>query len=364
MKADSRKIRPLLDGQVLCGFAGGGADAFALLERFETKLKDYPGNVPRAATELAKEWRTDRALRRLEALLAVVDAEHYVAGQRYGRRDPTDRRSAGHRLGWQFRHRGRSSAASAQPTNGQRNRAPVAGDRSRHRHLYKPQHSRRGARVSKLMLASESDTAAHRSDASTNRRTAGSVHHWAGRCQTRRCHRRSQPLAATTAVRRHAQRSGAEEYPDGRPHGRRQNGDCPPAGQADGRSVHQSRSHQIHRSRLLRTRRREHGPRTGRKRHRHRPRAGTEERRSHRGTQRGGTAVGFAVATASDDPGRRRRRKLREHYQRSREKMRDMLRGGALDEREVEITTRAESDSRHDGRHGHGQHGRGPGSHV
>lgn len=76
MKADSRKIRPLLDGQVLCGFAGGGADAFALLERFETKLKDYPGNVPRAATELAKEWRTDRALRRLEALLAVVDADH------------------------------------------------------------------------------------------------------------------------------------------------------------------------------------------------------------------------------------------------------------------------------------------------
>ena len=52
------------------------ADAFALLERFEAKLKDFPGNVPRAATELAKDWRTDRALRRLEALLAVVDAQH------------------------------------------------------------------------------------------------------------------------------------------------------------------------------------------------------------------------------------------------------------------------------------------------
>jgi ATP-dependent HslUV protease, peptidase subunit HslV len=73
MKADAVKIRRLLDGSVLCGFAGGSADAFALLERFEAKLKEYPANVPRAATELAKEWRTDRALRRLEALMAVAD---------------------------------------------------------------------------------------------------------------------------------------------------------------------------------------------------------------------------------------------------------------------------------------------------
>ena len=76
MKADATKIRRLLDGQVICGFAGGAADAFALLERFEEKLKDYPANLPRAATELAKLWRTDRMLRRLEALLAVIDARH------------------------------------------------------------------------------------------------------------------------------------------------------------------------------------------------------------------------------------------------------------------------------------------------
>ncbi len=74
MKSDAMKIRRLMDGQVLCGFAGSSADAFALLERFEAKLKDFPRNVPRAATELAKEWRTDRALRRLEALLSVADA--------------------------------------------------------------------------------------------------------------------------------------------------------------------------------------------------------------------------------------------------------------------------------------------------
>lgn len=76
MKADARKVRPLMEGKVLTGFAGSAADAFALLERFESKLKDYPRNVPRAATELAKDWRTDRALRRLEALIAVVDAEN------------------------------------------------------------------------------------------------------------------------------------------------------------------------------------------------------------------------------------------------------------------------------------------------
>jgi ATP-dependent HslUV protease, peptidase subunit HslV len=76
MKADAMKIRRLMDGKVITGFAGSSADAFALLERFEAKLKDFPDNVPRAATELAKEWRTDRALRRLEALLAVVNGQH------------------------------------------------------------------------------------------------------------------------------------------------------------------------------------------------------------------------------------------------------------------------------------------------
>ncbi len=76
MKSDAMKVRRLVNNSVLCGFAGASADAFALLERFEAKLKDFPANMPRAATELAKDWRTDRALRRLEALLTVADAEH------------------------------------------------------------------------------------------------------------------------------------------------------------------------------------------------------------------------------------------------------------------------------------------------
>jgi ATP-dependent HslUV protease, peptidase subunit HslV len=76
VKADAVKIRRLVDDRVLVGFAGAAADAFALMERFEAKLKDHPANLPRAATELAKEWRTDRALRRLDALMAVANAEH------------------------------------------------------------------------------------------------------------------------------------------------------------------------------------------------------------------------------------------------------------------------------------------------
>ena len=78
MKADATKIRSLMDGRVITGFAGATADAFALLERFEAKLKDYPQNTPRAATELAKEWRTDKALRRLEAMIVVVDAKNVL----------------------------------------------------------------------------------------------------------------------------------------------------------------------------------------------------------------------------------------------------------------------------------------------
>lgn len=76
VKSDAVKIRHLMDGKVLVGFAGAAADAFALLERLEGKLKDHPSNLPKACTELAKEWRMDRALRRLEALVAVVNAEH------------------------------------------------------------------------------------------------------------------------------------------------------------------------------------------------------------------------------------------------------------------------------------------------
>lgn len=74
MKGNARKVRRLYNDKVLAGFAGGTADAFTLFERFESKLQAHNGNLTRAAVELAKDWRTDRMLRRLEALLIVADA--------------------------------------------------------------------------------------------------------------------------------------------------------------------------------------------------------------------------------------------------------------------------------------------------
>lgn len=75
MKHNSTKIRKLYDGKVLCGFAGSAADSFTLLGRFEEKLEQYRGNVSRSVVELAKDWRTDKYLRRLEAMLAVVSED-------------------------------------------------------------------------------------------------------------------------------------------------------------------------------------------------------------------------------------------------------------------------------------------------
>jgi len=75
MKGSARKIRSLADGQVLAGFAGATADAMTLFEKFESKLNQFPGNLARAAVEMAKEWRTDKHLRHLEALLLIADRE-------------------------------------------------------------------------------------------------------------------------------------------------------------------------------------------------------------------------------------------------------------------------------------------------
>ncbi len=78
MKHKAQKVRPLYNGKILSGFAGATADAFTLFERFEEKLQQYGGNVTRAAVELAKDWRTDRYLRRLEALLAVASPDRLL----------------------------------------------------------------------------------------------------------------------------------------------------------------------------------------------------------------------------------------------------------------------------------------------
>ena len=92
MKHGARKVRTIADGTVLAGFAGSAADGITLLEKFEGKMSAYKNNVLRAAVELAKDWRQDRALRRLEALLIVGTPEHLLRAQRHRRRDRARRR--------------------------------------------------------------------------------------------------------------------------------------------------------------------------------------------------------------------------------------------------------------------------------
>ena len=91
IKATARKVCPIYQGKILAGFAGGTADAFTLIERFEAKLEKHQGNLLRSAVELAKDWRTDRVLRRLEAMLAVADRDNSLVIT--GNGDVLDRKS-------------------------------------------------------------------------------------------------------------------------------------------------------------------------------------------------------------------------------------------------------------------------------
>src|SRR5258706_3001764 len=99
MKANARKVRRLAKGDVIVGFAGATADAFALLDRLEAKIEQHPGNLARACVELAKDWRTDRYLRRLQAMLAGVDARSPLlpSGTGAGGRTPGGRLRIGFR---------------------------------------------------------------------------------------------------------------------------------------------------------------------------------------------------------------------------------------------------------------------------
>ena len=102
VKANARKVRRLGGGTVIAGFAGATADAFTLFERLEAKLEQHPGQLTRACVELAKDWRTDRYLRRLEAMMAVADKDRLADPDRHRRRAGARGRPHRHRLGRQL----------------------------------------------------------------------------------------------------------------------------------------------------------------------------------------------------------------------------------------------------------------------
>ena len=105
IKGNAKKVRSVGNGNVIAGFAGATADAFTLFERLEAKLERFPDQLKRACVELAKDWRTDRYLRHLEAMMIVADADESLVLDRQGRRARAGRQCHGHRLGRQLRAR-------------------------------------------------------------------------------------------------------------------------------------------------------------------------------------------------------------------------------------------------------------------
>ena len=153
VKANAKKVRRLAKGDVIGGFAGATADAFTLFERLEAKLEQYPGQLTRAAVELAKDWRTDRYLRRLEAMMIVADKDVSLVLTGTGDVLEPEVRRHGHRLGRQLCAR-RRARAGRRPARCRSDRAQVARHRGRHLRLHQPQRHRRdveglrhGARV-------------------------------------------------------------------------------------------------------------------------------------------------------------------------------------------------------------------------
>ena len=140
MKSRSTKVRALKGGKVLAGFAGSVADALTLYEKFEEKLDRYPSNLPRAAVELAKDWRSDRILRRLEALLVVADLDHCFLLSGSGELIEPDDGVVADRLRRQLRPRRRAGAAPDGGPERPGDRPALARDRGRHLRLHQPAH--------------------------------------------------------------------------------------------------------------------------------------------------------------------------------------------------------------------------------
>ena len=139
VKGGAKKVRRLYQDRILAGFAGGTADAFTLFERFEAKLDKHQGNLMRSAVELAKDWRTDRILRRLEAMLAVADREHSLIITGMG--DVLEPEQGVIAIGSGGRSRRaprRSALLENTELESARDRREVAGDRGRPLHLYEP----------------------------------------------------------------------------------------------------------------------------------------------------------------------------------------------------------------------------------
>ena len=259
VKATARKIRRLHHDKVLAGFAGATADAFTLFERFEAKLEKHQGNLVRSAIELTKDWRTDRVLRRLEAMLAVADADSSLIITGNGDVLEPEYGIIAIGSGGSYAQRRGAGAAAAHRDGAQGHRQALARDRRRPVHLHQPEPHRSRPSDDEPVLAREV-----RDDAAGDRLRARPPHRRPGRGQAGGGDRPAQPLAPAAGRGGDARRDHAEEHPHDRPHRRRQDRDRAPPGAPRRRALHQGRGDQVHRGRLRRQGRRLDRPRPGR----------------------------------------------------------------------------------------------------
>ena len=262
IKGTARKVRRITPGgqPVLCGFAGSTADAFTLLERLEKKLEAAPGQLQRAAVELAKDWRTDKYLRNLEAMLIVTDgAELYVITGAGDVLEPEHDVTA---IGSGGNYALAAARALYGPATSTPRRSPARPWRSPPTSASTPT-----ATVTVESPREMTDLTPREIVSELDRFIIGQKDAKRAVAVALRNRWRRKQLA-----RRHPRRGLSEEHPDDRPDRRRQDRDLAPPGQARQGAVPQGRGDQVHRGRLRRPRRRADRPRPRRRRRRHGPR--------------------------------------------------------------------------------------------
>ena len=345
VKQSARKIRRLYNDRILAGFAGSAADSFALFARFESKLEQYRGNLERSAVELAKDWRSDRILRRLEAMLIVLDKNVDVPAVGHRRSHRARRRHRGDRIGRPLRAGGGARRSRATPSSTPATIAEKAMAIAGEICIYTNAQHRRRRAVDRADLSARNDADVDRvADAAPDRRRARQVRHRPGGGQARRGDRAAQPHAPPEAGAGAGRGGRAEEHPDDRADRRRQDRDRAAAGAARAVAVRQGRGVEVHRGRLRRPRRRVDGPRSRRARRRHGARGAARGGARQGGAERRGAAARPAAAADAVRSRRTRiRPRARDQQNQTRERFREQLRAGRLDARVVEIDVREKS---------------------
>ena len=272
MKQGARKIRRLYHDQILAGFAGSAADSFALFSRFEAKLEQYRGNFERAAVELARDWRTDRALRRLEAMMVVADKGSMFLLSGTGDLIQPDDGIVAIGSGGAYALAAARALSKHTSLDARDDRRERDAHRRGYLHLHQRPARHRGT-LSRGHPTPRAHTNVHRSaHPPSDRRRARQARGRSAQGQARGRDCAAESLAAAEAAERTGRGRGAEEHPDDRANGRRQDRDRAAPGQAGAITVHQSRGVEVHRGGVRRAGRRIDGARSRRARDHHGPR--------------------------------------------------------------------------------------------